>query len=36
MSGFGPMRSVSRPAIGPARMITAVEGRNRTPAWSGE
>ena len=31
-----PMRSVSRPAIGAATMITTVEGRNRMPASSGE
>ena len=36
ISGRAPMRSVMRPAIGPATMITAVEGRKRTPACSGE
>ena len=30
------MRSVSRPATGAMNMITIVEGRKRTPAWSGE
>ena len=32
----GPTRSASRPASGPATMITSVEGRKRTPVSSGE
>ena len=32
----GPIRSASRPAIGPATMITSVLGRKRTPVSSGE
>ena len=36
ISGRGPMRSESRPAIGATRMMTTVEGRKRTPACSGE
>ena len=32
----GPMRSVSRPAIGAIATIMSVAGRNRTPASSGE
>ena len=35
ISGRGPIRSASRPAIGPATMITSVAGRKRTPASSG-
>ena len=35
ISGRGPILSASRPAIGAVMMITAVEGRKRTPASSG-